>query len=230
MLRAKRVQVNDLCPSCNDYPETVVHTLVCCSHAIACWEKVQNFHISGDYSSFADWLKLVFEQKRKEEVCIVVMICWMLWKSRNDLRWNQSSLGATEVVESAYLVLNQWKSVQDRTFDHTLGYMSQEDGDEHWSLPSVNSVEVNTDDAAIFKESNCYSYAFVIRDHEGNLIEARSSCLRGCPSVELGKALGIKEALSWVKNADLNNVTVESESLQIVQAVRSSFMCYSYLG
>ena len=81
------------------------------------------------------------------------------------------------MVESAYSILNQWKSVQDRTFDHFMGYMTQNDGDEHWHSPMINSVKINFD-AAIFEDSNCYSHAFVVRDHEGALIEARSKCLR----------------------------------------------------
>ena len=125
----------------------------------------------------------------------------MIWKNRNELIWNQRSLNISEVVESAYSVLNQWRSVQDHTFDRFLGYMSHEDGDEHWHLPQPNSVKVNTD-AAIFEDLNCYSHAFVVRNHEGRLVEARSRGLHGRPNPELAEVLGIREALSWVKNGD----------------------------
>lgn len=53
------------------------------------------------------------------------------------------------------------------------------------------SVKINTN-AAIFEETNCYSFAFIARDHVGNLVEIRSRCLRGDPSPELAEALGIK--------------------------------------
>lgn len=160
---------------------------------------------------------------------MTVMTCWMLWKSRNNLIWHQSSLDPNEVVESAYLVLKQWRSVQDRSFDHFLGFMSQDDSREHWSLPSIDSIKVNSE-SAIFQETCHFSYAFVARNSAGNLIEARLKCTRGNPSPELAEALGIREALSWVKDDNLNNVTLESDCLQIVQAIRSSFLCYSYLG
>lgn len=131
------------------------------------------------------------------------------------------------MVESALSVLNQWKSVQDRTFDRFLGFMSLEDGDEHWSLPSSNSVKVNSD-AAIFRETSCYSYACIVRDDKGSLIEARSKCSRGRTSADLAEAIGIREALSWVKNEGISNIVVESDCLQIVQAIQSSFMCFIF--
>lgn len=98
--------------------------------------------------------------------------------------------------------------------------MSQEDGAEQWCLPLSNSFKVNSD-TTIFKESNCYSFAFVVRDHEGRLVEARSTCLRGSPSLDLAKVFGIREALSWIKYKDHCNIIVESDCLQTVQAIHT---------
>lgn len=131
------------------------------------------------------------------------------------------------MVVPAYWVLNLCRSVQDRTFDHFLGYMCPKDGDEHWSLPPLNGIKISSD-VAIFGESNCYSYSFVVRDHKGNLVKARSKYLRGSPSPDLTEVIGIREALSWIKNGDHCNIVVKSDCLQIVQAICSSFM--SYLG
>lgn len=47
---------------------------------------------------------------------------------------------------------------------------------------------------------------------------------------ELAEAFGIKEALSWINSNDYSNVTVETDCLQLVQAIRNSLPCYSYLG
>ncbi|XP_074342024.1 uncharacterized protein LOC141679422 [Apium graveolens] len=131
-------------------------------------------------------------------------------------------------------VLDIVMGVQDRTFDRSLGYISAEDGDEHWTLPPANSVKINTD-VAIFEENSNFSFAFVVRDHRGSLIEVRTRCLRGSPNPDLAEALGIREALSWIKNEDQHDVILESDCLQNVQvqnvqAIRSSFTCLSYLG
>ena len=101
-------------------------------------------------------------------------------------------------VMSANVVLNQWHSTEDKFSDHYLGLMTQEDGDERWVAPKDNKVKVNTD-AALFSSTNCYSFAFVVRNHEGSLVEAQSRCCPGNTTPEIAEALGIREALSWLK-------------------------------
>lgn len=49
--------------------------------------------------------------------------------------------------------------------------------------------------------------------------------MRGVQSPDIAEAIGIREALKWVKESGHHNVC-----LQMVQAIRSSFVCYSYLG
>lgn len=60
---------------------------------------------------------------------------------------------------------------KDNTSGHYLGLMNPIDGDEHWVCPTGDTIKVNSD-AAIFEASNCFSYAFVVRDSAGKLIEA----------------------------------------------------------
>lgn len=114
LLRSKRVHVTHICPTCNEFPETTLHTLVLCSFANICWQRVLQQPVTSTFTSFQEWLQLVFEQQQLSEVHTTVMICWIIWKQRNELVWNQHSLEVAEVVESAYSILNQWTSVQDK--------------------------------------------------------------------------------------------------------------------
>lgn len=75
-----------------------------------------------------------------------------------------------------------------------MGYMTQNDGDEHWRKPAINNIKINTD-AATFEESNCFSFAFIVRDHEGQLIVPKSSCKMGSIKPDLAESLSIREAL-----------------------------------
>lgn len=229
LLRYRRVQVSPICAVCNVEYESIYHILVLCHHTSVCLTKIASSLMMEDVFSFTEWLSQVFQLQSKSVIHKTVMVCWMVWKSRNDLIWNQRSMEPNEVVESACSVLDQWKNVQDRSFDRFLGYMTPEDGCEHWSLPSPNSVKINSD-AAIFKESNKYSVAYVVRDSAGQLIEARTKSWSGHVSAEMAEIMGIREALSWIKQSELSNVILESDCLPMVQAVRSSFLCFSYLG
>lgn len=69
-----------------------------------------------------------------------------------------------EIFNSGVMVLNNWESAQDKTFDPTIGLLTQSDRDVHWRQPQKGTVKVNTD-ATIFEESGFYSYAMVARDH-----------------------------------------------------------------
>lgn len=61
----------------------------------------------------------------------IVMICWVLLKNRNDVVWNQCGKEYTEVCRSAISILNDWKSAQDRSFNFSLGFLTQEDHNEY---------------------------------------------------------------------------------------------------
>lgn len=46
-----------------------------------------------------------------------------------------------DVVESAGMVLSQWQSAQDKTFDQSLGLITSDGGAEQWTLPKENKTK-----------------------------------------------------------------------------------------
>lgn len=229
LLRVRNVDTNVVCPICQVENESIEHILVNCSFADHCHQLSSPSLIQEGTNSFAEWLSCVFENHDKNAVHVSVVVCWLLWKNRNDAIWKQRSVDSSELVNSAFSILNQWRSVQDKNFDHFLAFVNPEDGVEQWHKPENNSVKINTD-AALFEEPNRYSYAFVTRDHFGSLVEASSKCKLGRVSPEFAKAVSIREALSWLKNKVFANAVLESDCLQVVQLIRSSYSSLSYLG
>lgn len=130
-------------------------------------------------------------------------------------------MNVNELVESASLALNQWRIAQDKIHVLTIGFPTQKDGAEHWTVPDINKVKVNID-AALFKDIHCFSVASIARDHSGDLIEAFSKCRLGSVKPAVAEVIRIREALSWIKRKGWSNVEVETDSLLAVQAVRSS--------
>lgn len=128
----RRVSVDPLCVVYNEQPNSVLHTLVQCQFVAASREKAENPQVIGDFNSFMDWFQLIFQQHQGDINSKIAMICWMICKSKNELIWNQHSLGFVEVADSAFPVLNQWSS-EDRTTDPFMGYIFHEDGSEHWN-------------------------------------------------------------------------------------------------
>ena len=107
--------------------------------------------------------------------------------------------------------------------------LNPDDGDELWTPLIENTTKINTD-AAVYESSNRYTYAFAVRNHKGELLEARSSCKEGSTTPECAKAMGIREALSWIKGRQMHRVVVETDCLVVAQAIRGSAPMSSYFG
>lgn len=68
------------------------------------------------------------------------------------------------------------------------------------------------------------------RDSKGDLIEAIAQGRDGSILPEVAEAVGIKEALSWIKLMGWSCVEVESDYILAVQSIRSSSSLCSYFG
>lgn len=70
----------------------------------------------------------------------------------------------------------------------------------------------------------------IARDHNGQMLKAKSSCKQGSMNPELTEAIGIREALNWVKEQEWTATILESDCLFAVQAIRCSSFNFSYFG
>lgn len=175
-LLCTRVAVTALCPVCNNEQETAIHSLVSCRFARLCWTHSGYMVNIQNFTSFTHWMNMAIEIFTGEELKLIGMICWSIWNNRNEIVWNPKREESGQVVESAKLILNQWKSAQDRSFDNYIGFMTQADGQRALGT----SVKINTD-AALCTDS----------DHTGEMIEAVSSCRKGYIDPEIAEAIGI---------------------------------------
>ncbi|XP_062107623.1 uncharacterized protein LOC133818639 [Humulus lupulus] len=107
--------------------------------------------------------------------------------------------------------------------------MTPADGQASWTKPPQGQLKVNVD-AALFRETNSFSFVGVARDHLGAFVEVFSVCRLGLVSPELAEVMGIREALSWIKRKNWRNIVVETDSLLVVQALRSNLELDSYFG
>ena len=62
------------------------------------------------------------------------------------------------------------------------------------------------------------------------MIKVRNGSFPAPSDPLLIKALSCREALSWLKDMKLSNVTVESDSLMLINTIRENFSASSYFG
>ncbi|KAM6582866.1 hypothetical protein CsatB_009868 [Cannabis sativa] len=227
-LRIKHVNIDTTCPLCNSFPETSIHLFTSCSFAQSCWRKAFGSVRGSIEGTFTAWFDYGLTHWPNDDIIQISMLCWALWKTRNDLIWNKISPSVDKVISSAKLNLEQWKSAQNMSL-RPLSFPNDSEGIEQWTKPSHTQLKVNVD-GATFAQQNHFGYGFIARDHDGILIEAFQSCKPGAIDAELAEAIGVKEALSWIKRKGWQNVIVETDCINVVHALRSKVHMISPYG
>ncbi|XP_063949894.1 uncharacterized protein LOC135152736 [Daucus carota subsp. sativus] len=80
-----------MCPVCHNDEETIIHSLASCSFARQCWDLLlprMQWDVAVD---FRQWLVCLFNSVSGEKYAEIVVLCWAIWRGRNDLVWNQKS-------------------------------------------------------------------------------------------------------------------------------------------
>ncbi|KAK1405713.1 hypothetical protein POM88_005318 [Heracleum sosnowskyi] len=168
----KRVPVEGTCKVCGSDVESIYHCLIWCNFARSCWAIVGLDGVGNQYSSFQSWMEEV-SNTCSEKLELAGMLCWGIWKARNELVWNSSASRAA-------------------------------------------------------------------RDSAGEMIEAKARVYSGVMDSQCAEAIGIREALSWIKNEQEHagamrldtqlSYIIESDCQSIVQAIKNASTMLSPIG
>lgn len=79
-----------------------------------------------------------------------------------------------------------------------MGLINSDDDDKHWTLQTNNKTKIYTD-AAIFRVSNNFFFAYVARDQNGKLVETRASCKHDHLNQKVLKQRGFVRHLARLK-------------------------------
>lgn len=164
-----------------------------------------------------------------ETRAIVATMCWFIWKTRNEKVWNNRNTSSNGMLYSAKKYLTQWKNTQSRHYEALPQATFLEDGESSWVKSHEESVKGNVD-AALFQEEASFGTGLVARDCNGELIQAKTILTVRDATPEMVDVMAIKEALSWIEFNMWPEVTVESDCLVAVQAIRSNIPMISSFG
>uniref|UniRef100_A0A803PDP3 Endonuclease/exonuclease/phosphatase domain-containing protein n=1 Tax=Cannabis sativa TaxID=3483 RepID=A0A803PDP3_CANSA len=107
-------------------------------------------HASIDWNvqgvvSFAGWLEKLFNRVEEATRLSIVVTCWALWKTRNDLVWSDKSSTAANVTFLAQTTLANWSQAQDKALVPTPGFFTEADGLDKWQKPTAPTIKINTE-------------------------------------------------------------------------------------
>lgn len=73
-------------------------------------------------------------------------------------------------------------------------------------------------------------FGLVRRNSNGNFIAAKGLTLNGLYTPKEAEAIGVREALCWLKQLKLDHVIIEMDALQLFRGIQSgSLSCSKYL-
>ncbi|KAH9777775.1 RNase H domain-containing protein [Citrus sinensis] len=198
-----------------------MHALIECSFARTCWFSSPVGFV-GSCTSFLTWLEHIFTRCSEDDCNIAMMICWRIWIHRNDKIWNQKNGSVQQVLNSAGQLLYQWQAAKKQLYFVDAGVQQLAHGAVSWEKPEFGWVKCNVD-AAVFASQGRIELGCVIRNSDGGFVAARCVGRHGSFSAREAEALGIREALSWLKEYKLPCVIVKMDCLQVFQALTEGF-------
>uniref|UniRef100_A0A803PII9 Reverse transcriptase domain-containing protein n=1 Tax=Cannabis sativa TaxID=3483 RepID=A0A803PII9_CANSA len=198
-LSTKHVPIDTVCPLCMAAPETALHVLVRCVFAQQCWRQTRVPTVGTAAMTFSSW---------------------------NDLVRNSKQPTYEEVLLLAKINFIDWYNAQKEDMDASNN--ANRNWIEHWTPPAFNQIKINVD-GALFAHEKRYGLGLVSRSSDGAIIQEKTMNKVGTFQAHEVEAIGIKEALSWIKDMGWANVIVESDCLRVINDLENNkFMASPY--
>ena len=178
--------------------------------------------------SFVEWFFQLIKTQNKEVIGKISDVLWAIWIQRNNQYWNGSHESTARTVYLALEFLFDWISIKE-SVKPVSQVISPPVVQQHWQRPLLGFVKCNID-ATVFREEARSSWGIVVRDSQGLFLHAASRVVHGLFHVRELETMGLREALSWIKQLGFKRVIFETDSLQVVQTLQNRHADFSEFG
>ncbi|XP_057450637.1 uncharacterized protein LOC130742561 [Lotus japonicus] len=151
------------------------------------------------------------EEVNADNMAQVAMICWSIWKARNDKIFNKIAPDSSKTVELAINMRTDWLSHQPPSTR-----TSSVPSDPSWTLPPTGFMKLNFD--AGWSGEMGSGFGMVIRDDEGRFQIAATHYEDCILEPLIAEACCLRWALNLAVNWELDGLVVASDCQQLVKA------------
>ncbi|XP_019176856.1 PREDICTED: uncharacterized protein LOC109172161 [Ipomoea nil] len=215
-LRSKNVWIGGGCPMCGYTIESQIHIFCQCAFAELAW----GVHDVLQGREFLGFPLQMISNANVEVAVHTAAVVWTIWTTRNEIVWNDKQPPGVEVREQISRLQAGWKEAYLR---HSTGSALL----DTWIPPPRYTIKCNVD-AAMVREGA--SYGVVVRNHERQFVATKSGRLDNVDDPYMAEALGVREALTWLKTQNHSNIIIESDCLNFCTAFNSCNFDFSYVG
>jgi ribonuclease HI len=143
-------------------------------------------------------------------------LMWSIWKNRNNKIWNDISDTCQTICDRATTFLASWMNAQEVKAAATANTARPQI--ETWLKPSEGRYKCNVD-AAFSENMDRVGIGICIRDMNGAFVLARTDCFSPIIDVDTGEALGLLQAMEWVRDLHLVNMDFEVDSKTVADNI-----------
>ncbi|XP_074356365.1 uncharacterized protein LOC141696076 [Apium graveolens] len=157
----------------------------------------------------------VFQSVNKGQAGMVGMVCWNLWNRRNCWVWDHVNISIVGLKSRIHHMLDEWNKAQE---EKQKAAALLQNRDRTWRKPPAGWIKINTD-AACVPGTDQFGIGCVARDEHGCFLRARCTLIHRSVQSREAEAIGLREALSWIKHWRNTKCIFECDAKLVVDAV-----------
>ncbi|XP_059436284.1 uncharacterized protein LOC132169234 [Corylus avellana] len=220
-LLKRKIVKEDGCIFCCRDTESVVHILWECPSATDVWSvSCRSLQKSHDYfDSFMDVFAGLVERSSIHDLNLFALTAKRIWARRNTVIHGGEFLHPCKIAQEAESMLSDYHMA--------LGVTLEGEGRQvvrnvvKWKNPPVGYYKMNWD-MALDNIHKCMGFGMIARDDQGNVIAAQSKHISAIQAPVVGEAMAALEAVEFSREVGLQDVILEGDSLQVVQALQKT--------
>lgn len=186
------------CPRCGK--DGSLFHIIKCPRALEVWQTVGFEFPSIVWHSFKDLLDWVWSAKGIKSAETFVVLCWQIWKARNDLIFNNNQSHPSLCAGKT----GDWLQEYQRAL--RFGFLEDKPkrAEARWQTPPEGSIKINCD-ASFSPEGDKHELGFIARDHQRVFIAAGARTVWGADFAETVEARALFWALTiadllWIED------------------------------
>ena len=215
----RKITKDNLCKSCGNAPESTCHIFWFFDSVKEVWASsklIFPFEINPSWK----FIDMMWKLQKWSTMCPglverTIMVCWGIWKHRNEVRHGGVRRTGSAIVRSSLRMLDEFQ-VANKPPQTTRTSTTME---IKWCPPQPGNYKVNID-GAIFSKQKQASIGVVIRDSAEEVVAALSQNLAlplGVLEIE-AKALEVR--VQFALEVGVCDVTLEGDAMNIYNALR----------
>ncbi|CAN1853577.1 Uncharacterized mitochondrial protein AtMg00310 [Linum perenne] len=124
-LKKRNCSPSDLCPCCLQMEESTQHLLFECEITRDVWKEVQPRlllpNVPNGQQSVADWFKEMVKDGQIDRCRRAALCCWVVWKSRNELCFENIRPNLQGMVRRVFSEINLWERSMEQSSEERIG-------------------------------------------------------------------------------------------------------------